>query len=283
MCTVWSKNLSTSKAFYYDSANRHHPFIEEILAVIEYRDLLILFISRSIKMRYKRSSLGILWTLMNPMATMIVFTLVFSRIWRFDVPSYPVYVLSGLIVWNFFSYSTSTGMSDMVFQGDLLKRIYMPRSIFVLAATGTGMINFVISLVPLVVIGLVLGVQLHWSMLFMPISAIIIFLFLMGLGLILTAGAVFFTDLIPMFTVIQQIWFYATPLFYPITIIPDRYLWLFKLNPMYSMVQLIRDPVLQGSLPVMNDFLVSVGWALGVLIFGWYIFTSKSNEYAYRA
>ena len=171
----------------------------------------------------------------------------------------------------------------MVFQGDLLKRIYMPRSIFVLAATGTGMINFVISLVPLVVIGLVLGVQLHWSMLFMPISAIIIFLFLMGLGLILTAGAVFFTDLIPMFTVIQQIWFYATPLFYPITIIPDRYLWLFKLNPMYSMVQLIRDPVLQGSLPVMNDFLVSVGWALGVLIFGWYIFTSKSNEYAYRA
>ena len=275
--------MSTPKSFYYDSADRPHPFIEEIKAVIEYRDLLFLFISRSIKSRYKRSSLGVLWTLMNPMATMIVFSLVFSRMWRFDVPSYPAYVLSGLIVWNFFSYSASTGMSDMVFQGDLLKRIYMPRSIFVLAATGTGFVNFIISLVPLILIGIILGVPLSWSWLFLPFAAIIIFLFLMGFGLFLTAGAVFFSDLIPMFTVVQQIWFYATPLFYPISIIPERYLWLFKLNPMYYMVEMIRVPFLGGTFPALNELLIALGWAVGALIAGWYVFTSKSNEYAYRA
>lgn len=275
--------MPENKTFYYDTADRPAPFLEEIKAVFEYRDLLVLFVSRSIKSRYKRSSLGVIWTLMNPMATMIVFTLVFSRMWRFDVPSYPVYVLSGLIVWNFFSYSASTGMTDMVFQGDLLKRIYMPRSLFVLSATGTGLVNFIISLAPLIVIGVILGLPVSWSWLFLPVSTIIIFVFLIGFGLFLTAGAVFFSDLIPMFSVIQQIWFYATPLFYPISIIPERYLWLFKLNPMYYMVQMVRVPVLEGRIPSGSELIIALAWSLGALLVGWFVFTSKSNEYAYRA
>jgi ABC-type polysaccharide/polyol phosphate export permease len=269
--------------YYYDSSKRPHPFWDEIQAVFKYKDLLVLFISRSLKTRYKRSSLGVLWTLMNPMATMIVFTLVFSRIWRFDIPSYPVYVLSGLVVWNFFSYATKTSMSDMVFQGDLIKRIFVPRSLFVLSASGTGFINLLISVIPLLAIAMVLGVRMHWSVLYLPISLLVLLLYTVGLGLILTAGAVFFSDLIPLFDVVLRIWFYATPLFYPISIIPAEYLWLFKMNPMYYMVNIFRTPILEGRVPDLNEMIIAAAWGVGLSVVGWLFFTSRSNEFSYRA
>lgn len=272
-----------SSNYFYDSAKRLPPFIEEIAAIYKYKDLLVLFISRSLKTRYKRSSLGVLWTLMNPMATMIVFTLVFSRIWRFEIPSYPVYVLCGLVIWNFFSYATTSSMTDMVFQGDLIKRIYIPRSIFVLSASGTGFINLLISIVPLLIIATFLGVKLQWSVLYLPISLLTVLLFSLGLGLILTTGAVFFSDLIPLFDVILRIWFYATPLFYPVSIIPEEYLWIFKLNPMYHMINIFRIPILEGRMPHPDEVVVAVLWGVGLSIIGWFFFTSKSNEYAYRA
>jgi ABC-type polysaccharide/polyol phosphate export permease len=268
---------------YYDSAKRPHPFIEVLKSVILYRDLLVLFISRAIKMRYKRSSLGILWTLLNPLATMLVFTLIFSTLWRFDVESYPIYVLCGLTVWNFFYYTTTTGMTDMVFQGDLLKRIYVPRSVFVLSAAGTGLVNFLIATLPLLLIALVLGVFWQPSLFFLPVAMLINIMFATGVGLLLAAGAIFFTDLIPMFGVISQIWMYCTPLFYPIQIIPEKFLWLFKLNPMYYMVEVYRLPVLSGVLPSLGDAAIAAGWALGTLLIGWFVFTLNSNEYAYRA
>ena len=105
---------------YFDSASRPMPIIEEILALVQYRELIRQFVSRSIKTRYKRSVLGVLWTLLNPLLTMIVLTIVFSQVFRFSVENYPIYVLCGLVVWNFFSNATSGAMSDMLWSGNLL-------------------------------------------------------------------------------------------------------------------------------------------------------------------
>ncbi len=119
----------------YDSANRRHPLIEELLALIKYRDLIYQFTSRTLKARYKRSVLGVVWTMLNPLLMMVVLTLVFSAYFKSNIEHYPVYVLSGLMAWNFFSATTQAAMGEMVWSGALLNRIYVPKSVFAFSAT----------------------------------------------------------------------------------------------------------------------------------------------------
>jgi ABC-type polysaccharide/polyol phosphate export permease len=174
-------------------------------------------------------------------------------------------------------------MTDMVFQGDLIKRIYVPRSVFILSATGTGFVNLLVSILPLLAIAIILGVSINLSILYLLPSITILLLFTLGLSLILTAGAVFFSDLIPLFEVLLRIWFYATPLFYPISIIPEKYLLLFKLNPMYYMVSIFRMPILMGQMPDPKELLIAAIIGFVLLLVGWYFFTNRSNDYAYWA
>jgi len=266
----------------YDSANRPHPVVEEIKALITYRDFVIQSISRSIKTRYKRSLLGVLWTILNPILTMIVLTIVFSQIFRFEVEKYPVYILCGLVIWNFFSSSTRGAMSEMLWSGDLLSRIYVPKSIFSVTSIGNGLFNLILSLLPLYIIAIFLGVQIKFSLLITPISILIITAFAFGIGLLLSTISVFFADMLPIYDVLITIWFYATPIIYPINIVPEQLVWVIKLNPMYYMVEIFRQPLLNGTIPDLSYWLISITWALLTLVIGGYLFTSKSNEYAYR-
>jgi ABC-type polysaccharide/polyol phosphate export permease len=243
----------------------------------------VLFVSRSLKMRYKRSSLGVLWTLLNPLLTMLVLTLVFSSVFRFSIPHYPVYLLNALVVWNFFNYTTNQGMIDMSFNSGLLRRIYVPRSVFVISATGTAVINLLVSLIPLFAIALITGVAFTPSLLVLPFAFVLLILFSLGLALILSAAAVFFGDVVPLYTVLLTIWMYATPIFYPMDIIPPQYQWVFQLNPLYYLIEIVRAPIVSGTIPSMQIWVIAALFAVITLVAGWFIFTSKSNEYAYRA
>jgi ABC-2 type transport system permease protein len=266
----------------YDSSNRPPPLIEEAQALLEYRELIRQFVSRSLKTRYKRSVLGVAWTMLNPLMTMIVLTLVFSQLFKFSVENYPVYVLSGLVMWNFFSFSTSTAMSEMLWSGSLLSRIYVPKSVFAFSATGSGLVNLLISLVPLFAIALVLGNPITPAILVMPIAILIVAIFALGIGLLLSAAVVYFADVLPVYDVILVIWMYSTPIIYPIEIVPPELAWLFKFNPMYYMITIFRQPLYDGTVPAIQVWLIAGGCALVALILGGLIFTSKSHEYAYR-
>lgn len=266
----------------FDTSARPHPLVEEFRAIISYRELLVQFVSRSLKTRYKRSFLGIFWTMLNPLLTMIVLTLVFSNLFRFSVPDYPIYILSGLYLWGFFSHATSFAMGEMLWSGSLLSRIYVPKSVFAISAVGTSLVNLLLSLVPLFLIAAILHVPITPAILSLPLAILIVVMFSLGVGLLLSTAAVYFADMLPVYDVLLVIWMYATPIIYPIDIIPERFVWIMKLNPMYYMVTIFRQPIYAGTLPELSTWLIAAGFAVFALVTGSLIFTARSHEYAYR-
>lgn len=277
MSTETSSNLKV-----YDSARRRSPLLDELLTLVAYRELIRQFVARSLKTRYKRSMLGIVWTLLNPLLTMIVLTLVFSNMFRFNIPHYPVYILSGLMAWMFFSGTTHAAMSEMIWSSELLHRIYVPKSVFAVSAVGTGLVNLLISLVPLFLISLVIGQPIRLSVLVMPLAILLLVMFALGISLLLSTVIVYFADMSPVYDVILTIWMYATPIIYSIDIIPPEWQVFFKLNPMYHLIRLFRAPLFEGKFPPWHTWLIGGVVAVGALLLGSVVFTARSREYAYR-
>jgi ABC-type polysaccharide/polyol phosphate export permease len=270
------------EAEVYDSERHRIALIEELKEIFQYRELLNQLVSRNIKVRYKRSILGIAWTMLSPLMMMTVMTLVFQKLFRAELEHYPVYVLSGLIFWTFFSQTTTAAMNELVWGGSLLSRIYVPRSIFAFTALGTGLVNIFLSFVPLLVIMVVTGAPLKPSLLFLPISILIIAPFALGVGLFLSTLAVYFVDVLEMYQIVIMAWFYLSPILYPLDIIPQHYQWLFEMNPVYFFLEVFRGPIYSGKLP--DAFIISVSCLISLvtLLLGWWVFTRKADEFAYR-
>ncbi len=278
----FTESLRINTDEIYDSSKRPHPLVEEILAIYKYRELIYQFVSRSVKTRYKRSALGVIWTMLNPLLTMVVLTIVFSSLFKFQIEHFPIYILSGQVVWIFFSSVTSGAMGEMVWSGELLKRIYVPKSVFVMSAVGTALVNIVLSLIPLLAISLVVGVRLTFALLIWPLSILLLSIFSMGVGFLLSTISVYFADMLPVYDVILTIWLYATPIIYPLEIVPKSWLWFFKLNPLYYLVEAFRIPLLYGIVPTRGIWIPATICSFFVIIVGGWIFTSKAREYVYH-
>lgn len=266
----------------YDTATLRDPALEELFQLWRYRDLLQLLVVNRIKTRYKRSVLGVVWTLLNPLLNTLVLSLVFSQIFRFNVPNYAIYILSGLLFWNFFAQSTLDAMDTLVWGSSLLKRIYIPRTIFAVAVVGNGLVNYLLALIPLGIIMLVLRHPFTLNLLALPLAILILAMFTLGMGLLLSTLAVFFVDLVYIFNVLLLVWFYLTPIIYPLSIIPERFLPLFRLNPLLHLLQLFRLLIYEGTMP--SPTLWGATFLLALITFGagWLIFTRKVDEFAYR-
>ena len=273
---------ATTETQLYDSRGRGPVALEELQGLFKYRDLIFQLVRRDLVSRYKRSLLGIAWTMLNPLGTMVVMTVVFSQLFH-AVPGYPAYILSGLIAWTFFAQTTSASMAQMVWGSSLLNRIYMPRTALVVSAIGTGLVNITLSLVPLFLITVVVGLPLRWTILFLPVSALLLASFALGVGLVLSAWAIYFPDVSEMYAVGLTAWFYLTPIIYPLRTIPDTYsFWFYHLNPMYYLIQIFRKPIYEGVLPGLPLLAAGTLIALFTLTFGWLVFCSRADEFAYR-
>lgn len=266
----------------YDSAQRRTPFVGELFELYQYRDLLVQLVARNVKTRYKRSALGIAWTMINPLMTMTVMALVFSNLFVTVIARYPVYILSGLVFWTFLAQSTTAMMTELVWGGSLMNRIYIPRTIFALSALGTGLVNILLSLAPLVVIMLIYQAPLTPALLFLVVPIILISMFALGVGLFLSTLAVQFADVVDMFQILLTAWMYLTPIIYPISIIPEDYRWLFNLNPMYHFLILVRVPIQEGQLPDLPTLATASIISVVTLLVGWWFFVRKADEIAYR-
>jgi ABC-type polysaccharide/polyol phosphate export permease len=274
----------THSAQVYDSSKRGPLAISELRELFRYRDLIFQLVKRDVLTRYKRSVLGVAWTMLNPLGMMVVLTLAFSKIFRFDVPNYASFILSGLLVWNFFSQTTTAAISALVWGGGLFKRIYIPRATFAISSMGTGLVNLVMALVPLLLIMLVTGTPIRWTIFFLPVPLLILLLFSLGVGLILSTVAVYFPDVAEMYQILLSAWLYLTPIIYPASVLPEGLrFWMEWLNPMYRIVTLFRLPVYDGRLPTWGEMWPSALTTLVLLVVGWYFFTKKSDEFAYRA
>jgi ABC-type polysaccharide/polyol phosphate export permease len=216
----------------YDSAARGFLIVEEIRELFRFREFLRLVILHSVAKRYKRSVLGVVWTLLNPLATMAVLTLVFSTAFGSSLQRYPVYLLSGIIFWQFFSQTTVQATHSLVWGSSLLKRIYVPRSVFVVAAAGSGLVNLIVSVLMLIVIMAILRQPFYATWWFLPIAVFLLAIFTLGVGLFVSALAVQFTDVVDMYQMAIQILFWFTPIMYPKIVLPAEYAWMINLNPL---------------------------------------------------
>lgn len=268
--------------FTYDSQQRPPPALEEFLDAIKYRDLIYQLVLRDIIARYKRSVLGVFWTMLQPLGMMLVMAVVFSTLFH-QIHGYVAYVLSGLIAWTFFSQTTSAAIFQIVWGGVLIRRIYIPMTSFSISSIGTGMVNLILSLVPLLIIVLIVGRPITWALLFLPISILLLTAFTLGLSLILSTMTIYFPDVREMYQIIIQAWMYLTPIVYPTTIIPETYrFWFLHLNPMYYMIDMFRAPIYDGALPALDVFIPGALISLITLVVGWIYFAVKADEFAYR-
>ena len=271
-----------TRAYTYDSERRLPQFIQEFSALLAYRDLVMQLVSRNVKTRYKRSVLGVAWTMISPLMMMTVLAVIFSSLFSSKLENYAVFLLTGLTVWGFFSQTSAGIMTELTWGGSLLSKIYVPPSVFAISAIGTGLVNLGLSLIPLVLIMLVSGMPITPAMLFLPVPILLICMFTLGLGLVLARLAIFFADIAEMYQILLMIWFYATPIIYPIDIVSDERRMLLMLNPMHYMIEVFRAPVYYASLPTAQDTLIAATISVVTLVVGWVYFSLKADEFAYR-
>jgi ABC-2 type transport system permease protein len=262
----------------YDSSRLPPPFRRELYELVRYRDLVVQLVTRDVRTRYKRSILGVGWTLLNPLLMMAVLTLVFSQLFRADVSHYAVYLLSAQLLWIFFAQTTTQAMNSLTWGGALVSKIYLPRSVFAVSQVGTGLVNLVLALVPLLLIVVLSGVPLTWALLWLPLPMLLVACFALGIGLLLSTVAISFPDVVEMYQVILTAWYFLTPIIYPLSALPESTRSLMRLNPAYYLVEAFRAPVYAGTAPEPATLVVAMVAAVVTLVVGWLLFTSAADE-----
>jgi ABC-2 type transport system permease protein len=256
--------------------------LHEARALWAYRGLVHELVVRDIKVRYKRSVLGIAWTMLAPLLNMVALTLVFSTILKQQISNYPVFFMAGAVFWAFFSQSTSSAASQTQDSNEIAKRIYIPRSVFVASAIGVGLVNLVLSIVPVVLILLVTRFPIYTTWAFLPVAIVIEALFAAGIGLWLFTFASRFSDIREMYQVLVQTWFFLTPIVYHPAIVPPKFRFALWLNPLYYLVQTFRKPIYDGVLPSSALLGVSLGISLVVFLSGWIYFANRAERFAFE-
>lgn len=245
------------------------PYIDQ---AVKYRFLLGQLVSRDFKTRYKRSVLGVLWSMLNPLLTMCVQYLVFANLFRWNVDNYAVYLLIGTVTFNFFSEATQAALVSITGSASLITKVYIPTYVFPISKVLSACINLFFSTLALYFIMLIQGVPLNGYHLLIPVLYLLLTLFSCGLGMILASLMVYFRDTQFLYSVLITLWMYLTPLFYPVDIIPENLMRFYKLNPMYQYVTFFRTLVLDAAMPSMEQFGFCIGYtvlfmALGLIVF----------------
>jgi ABC-type polysaccharide/polyol phosphate export permease len=270
--------MTSTSSTRYDSSARRRPLVSEAVSLWRHRDLLRLLITRDVIVRYKRSVLGVAWTLLMPLMTMAVMWVVFSAIFRFKIPGVPftVYLLSGIVLISFFTQGVLAAGSSIVNNSPILANVYVPPEIFAFSATGAAAVNLFISLIPLFAIQLITGVGIPWTVVLVPIPALALLAFATGVGLLVASAAVFFYDVLNLTEVLLQLVGYLTPTFYPISIITSPPLLnVIYANPLYSYLVVFRGFVYEGSFAPTWNFAYMIASALIVLPLGVWTFSRQ--------
>ena len=231
---------------------------------------------RDIKVRYRHSALGLVWTVLNPLLMMVVITIVFSTLFKQNIPNFPIYYLSGSLIFAFNSESTTTALNSIISNASLIKKVYIPKYLFPLSNVLSGLVNLGFSLIAMFIVMLITDAPFHATLLLLPIPIFYTFLFSVGLGILLSAVTVFFRDIAHFYSVFILAWTYFTPIFYPVEILPDA---VMKLNPMYHLVTYMRSIVLYGVFPSLKENLLCLCLGLLMLALGLFVFYKKQDKF----
>lgn len=255
-------------------------FVKNIRQLIKYKELFYEFASRDIKARYKQSILGVGWALLQPVAMMVIFSIVFGRIAKIDVGiAYPVFAFAGLLPWTFFSNTINKGVNSLTSNINLVTKLYFPREIFPFSTTVAAGFDLLVGLSVLLVLLFVYKIPLTLFALWFFVILAIQTIFGLGLALILSAMNVFFRDMIPLSALTLQIWMYLTPVVYPSKLVPEKYMFLFNLNPLTPIMNSYKNVLLfqKGPDPMLwYSFVI----ALVVFVGGYKIFKHLEPKFA---
>lgn len=254
---------------------------QKIIEFTRYRELLWNLVSRDIKVRYKRSVLGLFWTILQPVLMTLVFTIVFSAALRVPGKNTPLYLISGYALWNFMAQATIQSMTVLASNGALIKRVALPRSVFVVSALFSSLINFLFTLIPIFVLMLITSQPLTPSLLFLPVPILLTALFALGVSLLLAPLALFFDDINHFYQVVVTMWLFLTPVVYFVTNIPAQYQFIIQSNPMTWLLELFRAPIYYGAMPDLTTLLLASGVAVLTLAVGGWSFARLSSRFVY--
>lgn len=244
-----------------------------------YKFLIKQLVLRDFKTKYKRSVLGILWSFLNPLLTMTVQYIVFSTIFRSDIPNFALYLLTGIVCFNFFSEASSMALMSIVGNAPLITKVYVPKYIYPLSRVLSSSINLLFSLIPLLAVMLITGAPLRPALLLLPFGLICLFLFSLGIGLLLSTAMVFFRDTQFLWGVVSMLWMYLSPIIYPESIIPVKFLTLYKCNPLYHIIRFIRIILMNGISPEPKAYGLCIIASAVPLIIGAVVFKKNQDKF----
>ncbi len=223
--------------------------------------------------------MGLVWSILNPLLMMLVMTAVFSQIFKFDIPNFPLYYLIGSTVWGFFSEATNSCIMSILSASSLIKKVYIPKYIFPLEKIVFAFVNMLFSFIAVAIIFAITGTPLTWTALLIPVPMIYTLIFSAGMGLLLSALTVYFRDILHLYGVILTAWMYFTPIFYPINALPEFMQNLIKINPLYHYVSYTRDILMYNTVPSLETNLICIIYALVSLFVGIVVFKKLQKNF----
>ena len=244
-----------------------------------FRQLVVLLVSRELKVRYKRSVLGVLWTMLNPILLMVVYAVVFTTIMPAALPNFAIFLLAGLLPWIYFSTALLQGLMSVLVNQELVRKVRVPQAVFPISVVGSNLVNLGLSVVPLIAMMLALRQRFTAALLFLPVGILILTLFTAGATLLLASATVFFRDVRHLTEVLLQVVLYLSPILYDVAQLGSRDSWWFRLfrlelrlNPISYLVPLFRDPVYYGRIPPLSTIGIASGCAVAMLLLGYRVF-----------
>lgn len=247
----------------------------------KYRFLIKQLVSRDFKIKYKRSVLGAMWSFINPLITMLVQYVVFSTIFKTDIENYPVYLLSGIVLFSFFQEATGNALFAIVGNASLIKKVYVPKYIYPVSKTVSSAVNLLIAMAPLLIMCLITKVQITKAFVLLPFALICLIIFCIGIGFVLSAIMTLFRDIQFIWSVISLVWMYATPIFYPESILPKGFDVVLKINPIYYYIKFFRIVVIDGISPEPIMYLQCALFSIGSLLLGFLVFKKMQNKFVF--
>lgn len=252
--------------------------LSEFNELYRYKELLKNLVSRDIKKRYKRSTLGFLWVMLDPLLMMLVFYIIFAGFFSRNINNYIAYVISGITIWQLFAQGTKVSSIAFINNRSLINKLYIPKSIFPVSVVASSLVHFIFSLVPLFAIIVFSGTDLSFKIIFLPLIVILVFIFSLGISLTISTLAVFFHDVIYIYDVLIMAWMYLSAIFYPVSILPEKYRFFMLLNPVYHYITLFRASLYDNTIQMSGHLLWGTIFALLTFSIGWIIYHKNRDR-----
>lgn len=255
--------------------------VHTLKEIYKYKEMIFSLVRKDLRGRYKGSVLGFLWTFINPLLQLLVYNMVFSMILRNNIEKFYLYLFVALIPWMFFSASLTGGAVSVISQKDLIKKIYFPREVIPISYVTSCFVNMLLSFIVVIIVVVVSGVTpTILGLLCLPVIMLVEYLLAMGIAMIVSALTVYLRDLEHILGIVSMAWMYATPICYSADMCPEKYRFLFNLNPMTAIVGAYRAVLYEGGVPDLSTLLVSVGLGIIFLFVGFVVFGKLQKNFA---